>query len=41
MGKDQEEGSRIDSRVVGVWFIPPSQDEQTEEAFYKQLAEVS
>lgn len=33
--------SRVNIMVVGVCYIPPNQDEQTEEAFYKQLAEVS
>lgn len=41
VGKDQGKVSRQDIMVVGVCYIPPNQDKQTEEAFYKQLAEVS
>ncbi|TRZ07553.1 hypothetical protein HGM15179_019555, partial [Zosterops borbonicus] len=32
--------NRVDI-IVGVCYGPPSQDEQADEAFYKQLAEVS
>jgi len=39
MGKFQEEGQQKDM-LLGVCYIPPNQNEETDEAFYKELPEI-
>ena len=39
MGKDQGRANKANI-LVGLCYRPPNQDEETDEAFYKQLAEV-
>ncbi|GAB0208240.1 mitochondrial enolase superfamily member 1 [Grus japonensis] len=41
MGKDEGEGQQGRYILLGVCYRPPNQDEEADEAFYKQLAEVS